>query len=78
MVAAQRPTYADKRFVNYSYGCHNLYNEAGTRYILNSQISSAEALLYKNYDCSNLAATIPHLDYWHGDISPICSILLTP
>jgi len=62
----------------YSYGCYNLYNEFGTRYILNSQTSGAEALLYKGYGCSGLAITIPHLDTWHGSVSPIYSILVTP
>ena len=78
MYTAEEFTSSSPEHKYYSYGCYNLHNELGVRYILNSQASGAEVITYKQYDCSDPSTRIPRLSYWHGDIDPIESILITP
>lgn len=66
----------------YNYGCYNLSNEYGTRYVLNNQTGGALAALWYNYGCTNLyfriASSSNTAYYWEGSITPINSINLEP
>lgn len=58
------------------YGCKNLSDEYGQRYIINSQTDGATATLYTGFGCSGSTTTIRAGDTWNGDITPINSISL--
>ena len=60
----------------YQYGCVNLSNEYGDRYIFNNQTGGASVTIYTGYNCTNPSHTIAAGTTWEGDITPINSISL--
>lgn len=63
----------------YQYGCYNLSNELGDRYIFNHQFSGASVTLYTGHDCkSGESYHIPSGTTWQGNITPINSLRLKP
>jgi hypothetical protein len=58
----------------YYYGCYNLSNEYGTRYILNNQSGGALITGYNNYYCTSPAWTVPPGYYLVVNITPINSV----
>jgi hypothetical protein len=57
-----------------NYGCNNLSNETGDRYVLNNQYGGNTATLWTGYGCTGSTIIIPENRSWHGDIGPINSI----
>jgi hypothetical protein len=62
----------------YYYGCYDLSNETGTRYMVNNQSGGATVSGYYNYGCTSKAWTIPPPFIMEVDITPINSISLNP
>ncbi|QBD80195.1 hypothetical protein EPA93_31140 [Ktedonosporobacter rubrisoli] len=62
----------------YQYGCVNLSNEYGDRYIFNNQYNGASVTLYTGSNCNSPQTTIAAGTTWEGNITPINSISLNP
>lgn len=61
------------------YGCSNLSDEYGDRYVFNNQYGGATATLYAGSDCTGQPiATISEGTTWQGDITPVNSLSLNP
>lgn len=60
----------------WQYGCYNLVNETGTRYVFNNQTGGAGAKLWTGKDCTGKAISIPAGKTWSGSITPIWSVSL--
>jgi hypothetical protein len=57
-----------------TYGCSNLSNETGDRYVLNNQYGGDTATLWTGSDCKGTSTIIPEGTSWEGSITPINSI----
>jgi len=60
----------------YYYGCYDLSNEYGNRWIVNNQSGGATVKGYYNYGCTNRAWTLPAGELNEYNITPINSISL--
>jgi hypothetical protein len=60
----------------WTYGCYNLTNEYGDRYVYNNQYDNATVTLYTGTNCQDPYAVVSENTSWEGDISPINSISL--
>lgn len=61
----------------YQYGCANLSNEYGDRYVFNNQYGGASVTLYSGSNCTGNAITqIDAGHTWEGDITPVNSLSL--
>lgn len=56
------------------YGCYNLDNETGDRYVFNNQYGGNTATLWTGSNCAGTATTIGDGVNWEGNITPINSI----
>jgi hypothetical protein len=58
------------------YGCYNLSNETGDRYVFNNQYGGYTATLWTGSNCTGNSTVIAGGTNWEGDITPINSISL--
>jgi hypothetical protein len=56
------------------YGCYNLSDETGDRYVFNNQYGGNTATLWTGANCTGSPTTISDGKNWEGDITPINSI----
>lgn len=62
----------------WQYGCYNLVNEYGTRYVFNNQTGGAGTKLWTGKNCTKTGKPVSAGYTWEGDITPINSISLYP
>lgn len=57
-----------------SYGCNNLNNEYGQRWVFNNQYGGHTATLWTGKNCTGQGTTVQEGTTWSGNITPINSI----